>query len=200
MSPFSALSNGLIQPMCGKASKDLFSHTDEIAAKFAARGFPLPPGAMLGEISARYEKEIEIRAEIIFDCCCQAYKSSSRKPDADEFLKEITNALTSQHGSITATGEHVLKQYLAHDHHHSQQIIDIYNQKMSSEGRRLLTYYSAKATAFLGQSNAEELARANSANHHWYQRPIGIIGITVFAGIIVVLATFLIKLHSDIPL
>lgn len=200
MSHFSALSNGLLQPMCSNASKDLFSHTDEIAAKFAARRFPLPPSAMLSEISARYEKEITIRAEIIFDCCCQAYKSSSRKPNADQFLKEITNALTSQHGSITATGEHVLKQYLAHDHHHSRQIIEIYNQKMSSEGRRLLMYYSAKATAFFGESNAEEFARVNAANHHWFQRPIGIIGITGFAGIIVVLATYLIKLHSGIPL
>lgn len=200
MSPFSTLSKGLFQPMCDKASEDLFSCTDEIAAKFAARGFPLPPGAMLSEISARYEKELTLRAEIIFDCCCQAYKASRRRPGADAFSNEITDALKAQHGNITATGEHALRQYLNHDHQHSQKIIDIYNQKMSSEGQRILTYYSAKAAAFFGESNAEQMARNNTAIHHWYQRPIGIIGITVFAGIIVVLATFLINTHYDIPL
>ena len=200
MSPFSALSKGLFQPMCDKASEDLFRNTDEIAAKFAARRFPLPPGAMLSEISSRYAKEITTRAAIIFDCCCQAYKSSSRKPGADEFSKEITDALTSQHGTIAATGEHVLRQYLAYDHRHSQQIIDIYNQEISSEGRRMLTYYSAKATAFFGEENAEELTHNNAAIHHWYQRPIGIIGITVISGIIVALAIYLIRQHSDIPL
>jgi hypothetical protein len=200
MSPFSALCNGLYQPLLDKSSKELFGNTDEIAAKYAARGFPLPPGVMLSEISDQYEKELEIRARIFFDCCCQAYKSSSQKPKAEDFSKQIQNEITSQQENISATGEDVLKQYMKHDDPYPLQIIDIYKQRISSEGRRLLTYYAAKATVFLAESNAEEFARKNANVFHWYQRPIGIIGITVLAGLIVLLAAYLIKQNLDIQL
>lgn len=41
----------------------------------------------------------------------------------------------------------------------------------------------------------------NSKEHkEWYQRPIGIIGLTIFAGIILALAIHLIKKHMDVPL
>lgn len=41
----------------------------------------------------------------------------------------------------------------------------------------------------------------NSIEHkEWYQRPIGIMGLTIFAGIIIALAIHLIKKHLGIPL
>lgn len=200
MSPFSALCNGLYQPLLGTAWKELCSSTDAIAAKYAAQGFPLPPGAMLSEISDRYEQEIAIRAEIIFECCCQAYKASSQNSKTEDFSTEIQDAIKFQQSVISASGEDVLKRYMAHNHQNSQQVTSIYNQKISTEGMRLLTYYSARATAFLGESTAKELTRINGSVHHWYQRPIGIVGITIFAGLIVLFATYLIKHHLDIQL
>lgn len=34
----------------------------------------------------------------------------------------------------------------------------------------------------------------------WYQRPVGIVGLTIFAGVIIALAMYLIKKHLGIPL
>lgn len=40
----------------------------------------------------------------------------------------------------------------------------------------------------------------STENKEWYQRPIGIIGLTIFSGIILALAIYLVKKHIGIPL
>ncbi|MBF0377044.1 MAG: hypothetical protein HQK72_06130 [Desulfamplus sp.] len=40
----------------------------------------------------------------------------------------------------------------------------------------------------------------NTSTDDWYKKPIGIIGITVFSGIIIILAVYLIRTHLGIPL
>jgi hypothetical protein len=46
----------------------------------------------------------------------------------------------------------------------------------------------------------DEEKPSGTEKKEWYQRPIGIIGLTVFAGVIIALAIHLIKKHFGIPL
>lgn len=145
MKTFPLLCKGLYEPLLEKAWERLHSSTDEITGKYASRGFPIPPGAMYVEIGERYKADIPTRAEIIFDACCQAYKTSTPKPVAEEFSKELLGAITTEQDRILASGE--------------ARFNEQYKSEILSEGRRLLRYYSSKAIVFLGESTVEVVPR-----------------------------------------
>ena len=53
------------------------------------------------------------------------------------------------------------------------------------------------------QTRADNVVPTQSASptpHHWYQRPIGIIGLTVIGGVLVILVVYLIKQYIGLAL
>ena len=189
--------------MLDKAWEDLHRSIQEITAKYAARRFPIPPGAMYSEILGRYKADILAQAQIIFESCCQAYKSSSPKPLAEEFSNEVVSAITLEQGRISATAEHQFAEFNGRFKIPSfETILEQCKSELSSEGRRVANYYSSRATAFVGESLLEATRgqEFSSSANNWYQRPIGIIGITVFATVLGALAIFLIKNHAGLAL
>lgn len=55
------------------------------------------------------------------------------------------------------------------------------------------------------KTSASEVANSTQGGgdrptHDWYKKPIGIIGLTVFSGILIVMAVYFIKTHFGIPL
>lgn len=189
--------------MLRKAWEDIRRDIEKITAKHAARGFPIPSGAMYSEIWGRYKADISIRAKIIFESCCQAYKSSSPKPQAADFSNEIVSTITEEYGRITATAEHQFAQFNGQYNIPSfVTILEQYKRELSSEGRRVVDYFFSRATAFVGESllEAARSQEFNSSANNWYQRPIGIIGITILATVLGALAIFLLKNYADLPL
>jgi len=203
MNTFQALSAGLSQPLLDKAWSDLSANIYDIKTKYAARGFPLPPGAMYAEISDRYKEDMPARAEIIFDACCQAYSACAPKPDASEFSKQIADAIKTEHTRVIATGEAEFIQLNAFSKNPNLEIVLInYKSSITSEFSRLLTYYSSKAVVFVSQheNKAFEGETDTDTPKHWYQRPIGNIGLTILGGVFLALAIYLIKQYVGIPL
>jgi len=203
MKTFSDLCKGLYQPMLDKASKDLGRDIGEIEAKYSARRFRFPPGAMYSEIWERYIADISVRVEIIFEACCQAYKSSSPRPQAEEFFNEFVSAETLERGCIAATAEHRFSDFNRRFKIRSFEMsLERYTSKLALEGSRVATYYSSKATAFISKSLLEEPCsqEPNSLPNTWYQRPIGQIGIGVLIVVFGVLTVFLIKKHTGLAL
>lgn len=202
MKTFSELCKGLYEPLLEKTWQKLHSSTKEIAGKYASRGFSIPPGTMYVEIGECYKADIPKRAEIIFDSCCQAYRASALKPEAEEFSKELTDAISREQNRILASGEADLNQFNVQFKIPTYQAtLERYKSEVLSEGRRLLKHYSARANVFLGES--AELASSQSASnstYHWYQRPIGNIGLSVVGGVLVVLIFYLFKLYLGLAL
>lgn len=203
MDTFSTLCRGLYQPILDKVCEDLQRDIGQITAKYAARRFPVPPGAMYSEIWERYKAEISVRAKVIIKCCRQAYKSCSPKPDAEEFSNEVVSAITQEQCRITATASH---QFAEFNGRYSIPAFDIileqYKSNLSSEGRRVTNCYASRATAFVEESllEATRSQELNRSANNWYQRPIGITGITVLASVLSALAIFLIKNHAGLAL
>lgn len=155
MKSFSILCKGLYEPLLEKTWERLHSSTEEITRKYASRGFSIPPGAMYAEIGECYKAYIPMRAEIIFDSCCQAYKASTPKPRTEEFSKELLDAITREQDRILASGEARFNQFNAQFMIPAYQtLLERYKSEILSEGRRLLGYYSSKAIVFLSESAA----------------------------------------------
>lgn len=149
---FSMLSRGLYEPLIEKTSERLRSSTREITEKYASRGFSIPPGAMYAEIGECYKASIPMRAEIIFDCCCQAYKASTPKAGTEEFSKELLNAISREQNRILASGQAQFNQFDAQFKiPRYPTLLERYKGEILSEGRRLLRYYGSKAIVFLGE-------------------------------------------------
>jgi len=152
---FPILCRGLYEPLIEKAWEGLNVSTKEIANKFASRGFSIPPGMEYAEIVECYKADIPIRAEIIFDNCCQAYKASTPKPGAEEFTKELLDAITREQDRILSSWKAHFDQFNAQFMIPDYQIfIESYKSEILSEGRRSLRYYSSKAIVFMGESAA----------------------------------------------
>ena len=199
MKIFSKLCRGLYEPLLQKTSEKLYSSTNEITEKFASRGFSIPPGAMYAEIGECYKENISPRAEIIFDSFCQAYKSSTPKPRAAEFSKELLEAIMKEQHGILASGEAHFDQFNAQFKIPAYQtLIERYKSEVMSEGRRLLKYYSSKADLFIGEATAELASRISP--HHWYQRPAGIIALAVIGTVLAALVVYLIRQNFGLAL
>lgn len=203
MKTFSTLCRGLYQPVLEKAWRDLSRDIEEITGKYAARGFPIPPGVMHLEIWERYKTDISFRAQIVFEYCCQAYNSSAQKPQKEEFSNEISSAIKTEQGRITAAAEHQFSEFNGRFGIPSFEIASKqYISELSSEGRRVANYFSAKATAFFGESQLE-IARDQQRNREsdkWHQRPLGIVGISVLAALIGAMVLYLLRNHVGIAL
>jgi len=134
MKTFSILCRGLYEPLLEKTWEKLHSSTKEITGKYASRGFSIPPGAMYAEIGECYKTYISLRAEIIFDSCCQAYKASTPKPGSEEFLKELLDAITKEHDRVLASGVAHFDQFNAQFNIPAYQtLIEQYRSEVSSD-------------------------------------------------------------------
>jgi hypothetical protein len=152
---FPILCKDLYETLLEKAWERLCSRTTEITRKYSSSGFTAPPGPMYAEIGKCYREDLPIRAEIIFDSCCQAYRASASKLGTGEFTKELLDAIRREQDRILASGEGLYNQYNAQfmipSYH---ELLERYKNEVLSEGRRLLRYYSSKAIVFLGESAA----------------------------------------------
>ena len=190
---FSRLCKDLYEPLVEQSLLKLQAQVNAIPAIYAARRFPLPPGAMYSQIALCYQESLPDRARIIFDSCCKAYRVATRKPSLAAFMQEIVEAISTNKKQLIDDWEHQLCQYNARFNiPNFDAIRDIMSRQIDSEGLRLTRSYSAEAVVFHGDAGVETIP--------WFQRPIGVVGLAVIGGILVVLLGFVIKEHLGLSL
>jgi len=198
MSKFQDLSRGLYEPLLENAWQKLKEESNAVHERYANRGFSIPPGAMYADSKKLHLSEVEARAEVIFNCCCQAYKSSHPKPTVNEFIAEVVDAISRQSQAIEATLMHQIEMFHNQFNIPSFEVITSNHKRdFSSQRSKLARQLTAKVSAFIGELSSD-LRNANSSS--WHQKPIGVIWISVVGTVLASFAIYLIRERIGVKL
>lgn len=152
---FESLSRGLYEPLIEKQEEELSEMVSQVLSKFAASGFPIPPGSMYIEISKAYKETLAPRAAVIWKESFKAYNACFDKPTKKEFQKLLVDALSSEARRLISGVEQILEQHNTQFKIPDLKMFVSQNEyEISSEWRRLERYYLAQSETSIATSES----------------------------------------------